>query len=375
MGRGVRLLEVFDIEIRLDYSWFLIFFLLSWSLAVGVFPAAYDFAPGMNWLLGFAGSVLLFTSVLLHEISHALMARRFGVEVHGITLFLFGGVAQIKSEPPSPGAEFWIAAVGPAVSILIGAGCLLGAWLAAMVEVLRPVAALLLYLGQINLILAVFNLIPGFPLDGGRILRAAVWRFTGSLQKATQWASIGGQLFAWFLIGIGAFQILFGGNFGGFWLILVGWFLNTAAQGAYQQLLLRRALSGVPVAEVMVHDVPMVDADMRVSQFVEHYLLRRDYSVYPIAREGEFVGVVGLEEVRRLQRDLWGVTGVGAIAREPSPDRMIAGDENAFDALSRMLETEAPRLLVMRDGHLEGIVSRDSILRRIQLRGRLGLPV
>jgi Zn-dependent protease len=372
MGGSIRLGSVLGFEIRLDLSWFLVMLLMSWTLATGVFPSVYGFNAAASWVLGTLAALLLFASVLIHELSHAIVARRHGLEVSGITLFLFGGVAQLKDEPATPRAEFQIAGIGPVTSMAIGLACL-GLSLSLPIDgALRPTAALLNYLGVVNIALALFNMIPGFPLDGGRLLRSAVWHFTGSLRKATHWAALSGQVFAWIMIAFGVMRVL-AGDLGGVWLVFVGWFLNRAAQASYQQLLLRRALSGVSVSDIMTQDVPVIDADIRVPEFVEKFLLQHDHSVYPVARHGEFVGVVTLDDVRSLERDLWGVTCVGALAKEPEVERVLHHDQDAWAALTQMIENDAPRLLVVDDGKLAGIVSREAILRLVQVRSRLGL--
>jgi Zn-dependent protease/CBS domain-containing protein len=372
MGGSVRLGKILDIEVRLDYSWFVVFFLFAWILSRNVFPVVYDFGPGTSWVLGITASLMLFASVLVHELGHSLVARRYGIGVSGITLFMFGGVAQIKGEPNEPKEEFFIAAIGPVVSFVIGIVCLGISWLLLGADGFGPVGALFNYLGTINIVLAVFNLVPGFPLDGGRILRAGIWHFTGNLRKATRWAARAGQAFAWFLIAVGLFQVL-GGNLGGLWLAFIGWFLNNAAEASYQQLLLRRALTGIPVSDVLADDVPAIDADAAVPEFVDAYLLRYDHTVYPVMRNGELAGVVSVDDVKKLDRDLWPATAVGAIAQPVTSERIIDADEDAWDALTRMMEQGAPMLLVMRNGRLAGIVSRDCIARLVQRKLRLGL--
>jgi Zn-dependent protease/CBS domain-containing protein len=375
MGGSIRLGRVLGFEIRLDYSWFVIFFLLAFSMAQLVFPSPmYRIEPGLvSWILGILGALLLFASVLVHEISHALVARRYGIEVAGITLFIFGGVAQIKGEPKEPKEEFFIAGIGPVVSIAIGIAFFILMFALAGVGVWREIVALTHYLAVINIILAVFNMIPGFPLDGGRILRSAIWHFTGSLKTATRWASYAGQAFAWLLIAWGIFQVFQGAILGGLWMVFIGWFLNGAAEAAYQQLLLRRALSGVPVSEVMSQHVPVVDADLRLPQFVEDYLLKREYTIYPVERLGQFVGVVTLDDVRKLDQNTWSSTSVGSVAHSPEEERVVQSHQDAWEALTQMMENDHQRLLVMRDGQLEGIISRDSIFNLVQRKMRLGL--
>lgn len=373
MGGSLRLGSLLGFEIRLDFSWFLVLGLTTWSLSSGVFPTVYHFGPAMSWALGFTAALLLFVSVLIHELSHALAARQQGIEVTGITLFLFGGVAQLKDEPSSPRAEFLIAGVGPVTSLVLGAACL-GLSLSLPIQgVLRPAAAVLNYLGIVNIALALFNLVPGFPLDGGRLLRSVIWHFTGSLREATRWASRCGQGFGYLMIGYGLLRVVLNRDFSGMWMVFVGWFLSSAAQSAYQQLLLRRALSGVPISDVMTNEVPQVDGDLRIPEFVSNYLLQHDYSTYPVIRHGEFMGVVSVEDVRRLERDTWGVTCVGAIAHQPDEERVVHHHQDAWDALTQMVETDAPRLLVIDDGRLQGIVSREAIMRLVQVKSHLGL--
>jgi Zn-dependent protease len=366
----MRLGRLLGFEIRLDASWFLVFGLLTWSLAMGVFPAVYGFGPGASWALGILAALLLFASVVAHELSHAVVARMFKIEVSAITLFLFGGVAQIKGEPGTPLAELLIAAAGPIVSFLLGMACLGLSWTAPTLAVLRPAVAIVNYLGVINVALALFNLIPGFPLDGGRILRAIVWRITGSLARATKCASASGQFFGWAMILWGLFRFAAAHDLGGLWLVFVGWFLNSSAQAAYQQIILRKALQGVAIGELVTDEVPQVDGDIRIPAFVQNYLLRHDYPVYPVVRKGEFMGIVTVEDVKKLERDFWGVTSVGALARVPDEERVVEDDRDAWDVLTQMLEHDASRLLVVQHGKLLGIVSREAILRLAQLKTR-----
>lgn len=372
MGGSIRLGTLLGFEIRLDFSWFLVLILMTWTLSTGVFPTVYGFAPQTSWVLGALSALLLFASVLVHEFSHAVVARQHGIEVHGITLFLFGGVAQLKDEPPSPKAEFLIAAIGPLTSLAIGAACLGLSLALPLTGAFRAAAAVFNYLGIVNVALALFNLIPGFPLDGGRLLRSAIWRFTGNIRTATQWSALSGQAFGWLIAGFGILRVL-AGDLGGLWLVFVGWFLSRAAQSAYQQLLLRRALSGVSVSQVMTQEVPIIDADSRIPEFVENFVLRHEHTVYPVTRGGEFVGVVTLDDVRQLDRDLWGVTCVGALAHQPEEARVLHHDQDAWDALTQMVENDAPRLLVVDNGKLAGIVSREAILRLVQMKSRLGI--
>ncbi len=369
---GLRLGNVLGFEVRIDYSWFIVFVLIAWFLAVGVFPQAYNLPHTQSWGLGLLASILVFASVLVHELSHALVARRMGIEVGGITLFLFGGIAQIKGEPDTPREEFLVAVAGPTISIALG----LVSWCASVVltrmDVPEPPVALLNYLGWLNLALAAFNLVPGFPLDGGRLLRAAIWKGTGSIRRATKIAAGAGQCFAWVVIAFGSMKFL-AGHVEGLWLVCVGLFLNHAARVSYEQMILRRALTGVPVTAVMSHELPVVDADLRIPQFVSDYLLHSSASLFPVARGERLVGVVTADDVRELDRDLWGVTCVGAIAHMPDQDHVLQDDQDAWAAFTQMIESDHARLLVLHDDRLEGDVSRDAVVRLADLNSRRGL--
>jgi len=367
MGGGMRLGKILGFEIALDYSWFLVFFMVTWSLATNVFPSIYGIKPDVVWPLAFSGAVLLFGSVIIHELSHAILARRHGMEVQEIVLFLFGGVARLKGEPPTPKAEFLIAAAGPATSAVLGVLCWGASWTLSRHAALHGIAALVNYVGVMNIILAVFNLVPGFPMDGGRILRSAIWQWTGSLRKATRWASNLGQAFGCLLMAYGLFQVL-SGSMGGLWPMFVGWFLRHAARSAYEHLLLQRALRGVPLTDVMTYDLPGIDSEMRIPEFVQDYLLKHEHVAYPVSYEGDYVGVITLEDVRNLDRSVWGVTCVGALAHAPEEERVVQDSEDAWRVLNQMLENDVPRLLVMHDGQLSGTVSRESLGQLIQSR-------
>jgi Zn-dependent protease/CBS domain-containing protein len=364
---NIRLGSVLGIEIRLDYSWFLVLALMTWSLATGVFPVLYGMGRAESWGLGAAAALLLFGCVLVHELAHGLAARREGIETEAITLFLLGGVAQIAGEPPSPGVEARIAAAGPFASVVLGLAGLGAAASLPDRPALLPLQALFHYVGMLNLALALFNLVPALPLDGGRLLRSALWHCTGSLQRATAWAAAGGRLFGWSMIALGLCRTL-QGDVAALWLTLIGSFLNGAARAAHQQTVLRGALSGLSVADVMTREVPAVDAELRVPQFIEGYLLCGPHATYPVIREGELVGLISAEDVRRLEPQYWGVTCVGALARCAEEERLVQDDQDAWDAVSRMLETDAPRLLVLHGERLRGIVCREAVLRRARRR-------
>ncbi|MGH2520980.1 MAG: site-2 protease family protein, partial [Anaerolineales bacterium] len=296
MRSGFHLGRIFGINIEVDWSWVFIFLLVTWNLAGGVFPELHpDWGPGLNWIVGIAASLLFFGSVLAHELAHSLVAVARGLPVRRITLFMFGGVSNIEREPPSPATEFLVAIVGPLTSLGLGVlfsflgsanAARLGRALddpARMLAELGPVSTLLLWLGPINIVLGIFNLIPGFPLDGGRVLRSLLWAITNNLKQATRWASWVGQAVAWLFI-IGGIAMIFGvrlpffgsGFLSGLWLAFIGWFLNNAAAQSYQHVVVEDLLEGVPVARLMRADAPTAAPDITVSRLVDEYLMGTD---------------------------------------------------------------------------------------------------
>lgn len=366
-GKTFDLFTVFGFKIRLDVSWFVVAVLITWSLASGLFP---QFSPGLStatyWLMGAAGALLLFASVVAHELSHALVARRFDIEMKGITLFIFGGVAEMTDEPPSPKAEFWVAIAGPIASVLV-AVVFYGVTLAAGLP--PATRAVLGYLAGINLVLAVFNLIPAFPLDGGRILRSILWRWKNSLRWATRVTSAIGAGFGFLLIGLGVLQLVMGGDFvSAIWLALIGLFLRSAAQMSYQQLLLRRVLEGEPVGRFMHRDPVTVPRHLSVEELVSEYVYRYHYKLYPVVDDGLLVGCVTTRQVKELPREEWNRTSVGALADQCTPENSIAPNADAMEALSRMSRGRASRLMVVDAGHLVGIITLKDLLEFFSLK-------
>lgn len=368
-GKTIDLFSIFGFKIRLDLSWFVVAVLITWSLAVGYFPQAYeDLTPAAYWTMGVLGALGLFASVIAHELSHATVARRFGVEMRGITLFIFGGVAEMADEPPSPKVEFWIAVAGPIASFVVG-GLLFA--LGAALALPTAAAAVVGYLATINVVLAVFNLIPAFPLDGGRILRSILWHWKDSLRWATRVTSGIGAGFGYLLIGLGVLQLVVGGMqafVGAMWLALIGLFLRGAAQMSYQQLLLRRVLEGEPVSRFMVRDPVSVPRQISVAELVEEYVYRHHFKLYPVVDGGRLVGCVTTRQVKELPREEWETTTVGALADGCSPDNSVAPDADAMEVLSRMSRNRTSRLLVVQDGRLMGIIALKDLLEFFSLK-------
>jgi Zn-dependent protease/CBS domain-containing protein len=393
MGNGFRLARVAGIDVFLDWSLLIIFALVTLSLGGGVFPAWHpDWSPATAWLTAACAAVLFFLSVLLHEMSHALVGRAQGIEVPRITLFVFGGMAEMKSEPHTWRGEFWMAIVGPVTSLLLGFLFMgLGSAAAGPVEVdydepqralrqLSPLATLLFWLGPVNVVLGLFNLVPGFPLDGGRVLRAAMWGITGDMVRATRWASLGGQLFAWLLIASGLSMVLglrvpvFGsGAASGLWLALIGWFLNNAAITSYRQLVLRETLRDVPVSRLMQAEIQVVPPDLTVQSLVDDYLIGRDQRSYPVVDDGRLVGLVCLHDVRRVPRASWDTSRVADIMTPAGDIAVVAPDDPGGEALNTLVQRQLNQLPVVEDGKVLGMIRREEILRWLSLYGEPGL--
>ena len=373
---SVKLGKLLGVPVSIDVSWFVIFALIVYTLAVGYFPQMNPgFSPAMNWLGGVLAGLMLFASVLLHELMHSYVAKRNGIGIGGITLFIFGGVSRLREEPRTPESELKMALAGPATSFALAAVF----WVIAIFGGARLLGELgyqvIGYLALINFILGVFNMLPGFPLDGGRVLRAILWGSLNSLDRATRYASYVGQFFGYMFIFVGfAGMLMLRGFFlSGLWLVFIGWFLNNAAQQSYQQLALRKALSGVDVHRVMTSDYPHVDPGMCLDDFVHDYLLRYDYSAFPVTRDDSLVGIVTVNEIRDVPREKWGEMSVEEVAGPPEEERVIDENDDAFDALMHMAEGNVGRLLVMHDGKLKGMVTQDSIINIVRTKLQLGM--
>jgi Zn-dependent protease/CBS domain-containing protein len=388
-GLGIPLGQVFGVKLGADWSLLIIFALILFNLGLGVLPAWHpDWGPVLTWAIALGAAVLFFASVLVHELSHAVVANAHGIPIRRITLFIFGGMAHMEREPPSARSEFWMAIVGPITSVVIGVVALLfGSLLAhgALADYERdpvgalrqvgPLATLFLWLGPINILLGVFNMVPGFPLDGGRVLRAILWGATGSLERATRWASNVGRGFAWLLIATGVLMlfggvvpILGGGPVQGLWLVLIGWFLNNAAQASYQQMLITTGLRGVRVRDVMRPVVETVSPDASVEELVREHIMRSDQRAFPVVRGADVVGLVCLADVRRVPQAAWRHTPVASVMTPADELVSLRPDEPAEDALQQLSTRAVDQIPVLEDGDLEGLVRREDIVKWLSLR-------
>ena len=370
MPGSLRVGRVFGIAIELNISWLLVLVLFTVSLALGWFPQAYPNWPSTaDWLVGAISAVLLFGSVLLHELAHSLVARARGLAVSSITLFFFGGVSNLQQEPHSPGEEFVVAIVGPLTSLVIGGVCwLLGQ---ASAGTSSYVAGALDYLGVTNVLLALFNLIPGFPLDGGRVLRALLWRATGSLRVATRWATVVADVVAYLFIFLGVLQV-FGGNLlGGLWIGFIGWFLLNASQAANTQVMLQTMLSGASVARVMRPAPPTLSPAVSLRAAVDAYLLPQGVRALPVVQDGALVGLLTVHGLRQVAPEDWPIVPVRQ-AMIPLPKLYTATpDQELSSAFQRMVEHDVHQMPVLQDGRLVGMLTRDAILQFLQLRQEL----
>jgi Zn-dependent protease/CBS domain-containing protein len=386
MRSGFRVGRLFGIDIFIDWSWLLIFLLVTWNLLAMFGSLHPDWGLGLSLAVAVGASLLFFASVLAHEMAHSLMARAQGVPVRNIVLFLFGGVSNIEREPPSPRAEFLITIVGPITSVLLGflfigaAIALIGpvepgimADPAQLIARLDPLTTLLFWLGPINILLGIFNMIPGFPLDGGRILRSILWAVTDDLRRATRWASRVGQLVAWLLIFTGIAMVfgiqvpIFGtGLIGGLWLAFIGWFLNSAAIQSYQQVVIRDVLEGVRVERMMRSSPPTVSPHTSVEKLVYDDLMGTDEHAFPVQEDGRLVGLVTLEDIRKVPRPEWPQVQVAQIMTPAEELLVVQPDEDAADALQKLSQRDVRQLPVMRNGDMVGLLRRRDITRWLQ---------
>jgi len=364
---GIRLGRILGIPILLHTSWFIIFALITLSLATQFAHEHPHWTTTQHWVVGILTSLLFFGSVLFHELAHSVVALRYKIPVVSITLFVFGGVARIGREPSSALQEFNIAVAGPVSSYVLAGGFWGLAQVFPQSEMLGALAGWLMW---INFMLATFNLIPGFPLDGGRIFRALVWGWTKDFTRATRFASYGGQLFAYLMIFIGIWQALSGNWVGGLWLAFIGWFLLTAAQESYAQVAIRNMLQGLRARDIMIQDLPVVTRDISLEDY-GHELLRTGRRCHLVTGNGELVGMMTVHLLNHFPREEWANTSVQAAMIPRAKIHWISPDQPVGDILERMQNEDINQLPVVADGRVVGLVTRDSILRVIQARAEI----
>ncbi|MBD3791848.1 MAG: site-2 protease family protein [Campylobacterales bacterium] len=363
LKRKTELFKLLGFSVSVDMSWGIILFLVVWSLAKGAFPAYYpNLSIQTYWIMGVFGALGLFLSIIIHEFSHSLIARKYGMDIKGITLFVFGGVAEMKDEPETPKIEFLMAIAGPIASLLLSLlfGALYQA--AAAVGLPVPIVAILGYLGAINLLLAIFNMIPAFPTDGGRVLRSILWWIKGDIRWATRTASRISVIFAMFIIFIGFMHLIQGNVIGGVWWILIGSFLFSAANSSYQSLLIKQSFAGKSVKEYMNTDPVTVPSNITLQEFVEQYLYRYHYKMFPVTQEGRISGLITLNALKAVPQEKWPTMQVAQIMQKAAKANTLPATMSVHEAMLAMNESGISRMLVEAHGKITGIITLKDLL-------------
>jgi Zn-dependent protease/predicted transcriptional regulator len=391
MRSGFKVGKLFGINIFIDWSWLLIFLLVTWNLAGAVFPNLHpEWSLTTNIVLGVVASLLFFMSILLHELAHSLVARARELPVRRITLFFFGGVSNIEREPPSPSSEFLIAVVGPITSLLLGAGFI---WLGGMsvpnmgetvenpMQVLAglgPLATMLLWLGPINILIGLFNLLPAFPLDGGRILRSIMWSMMDNFRRATRWATAIGQGFGWLMI-LAGLAMVFGatlpvlgtGILNGIWFAFIGWFLINAASQSYRQVVIEDMLEGVPITRLIREPAPAIPPEMPISTLVYDHVMQGEERAYPVMDGDHLLGMVYVENIRDVDRSNWDSTTAKDIMVPQGELEVVSPREDAMDAFQKLIKQEKRQIPVVQNGELVGMLRRTDFLRWLQVHSEM----
>jgi Zn-dependent protease/CBS domain-containing protein len=390
---GFSLGRILGIRVRIDWSWLFIFALITWNLVTVFAELNPEWSTALNVTIAVTGSLLFFASVLAHELAHSLVAQAQGTGVDSITLFLFGGVSNIQEEPKSPQNEFIMAILGPVTSIVLGGilvtaailltgpGVTFDAPAANILAQLGPVTTLLLWLGSVNIFLGIFNMVPGFPLDGGRVVRSILWAITQDLRRATYWASLLGQGVAWLMI-LGGIASAFGVQvpligaslIGGLWLAFIGWFLSNAATQSYQRVVVEDILNDVSVSRMMRTDPPIVPEGISLADFVEQHVMRSDDHGFPVVENDQLRGIITLDDLRAVPRDAWDRTSV-AQAMTPTDQLLtVAPDDCASEALEKLTHRDVNQLPVVDRERLVGVVRRRDITRWLHVHADLARP-
>ena len=381
---GFSIGHIFGIDIRAHFSVLLIFGLIAYSLASYTFPGWHpNWGVGMNWSLALATAMLFFASLLAHELAHSLVAKWKGIEIDRITLFLFGGVAELKSEPKTAGVEFMIAIAGPAMSALIGlvsiaiASVFVGPDFvqrvtedpAAAMKTVGALPTLLLWLGPINLILAVFNMVPGFPLDGGRVLRSILWGINGDLRKATMWATTVGRVIAFLMMGLGALEMFYGGFINGLWLVFIGWFLYSAARNSAVEMQLRTSLQGHHLSELMVTGFEFAPGDMDIDSFMRDIVLHRSQTVWPVRDGDDVIGIVSVDDLAAVPVEGRAHIHLSKIARPLGEVDFVSADLPGPEIMRKLAESDYGVMLVVSDGKIVGLLRQADVIQWMLLHG------
>jgi len=366
---SIKLFKVFGIEIRLDYSWFIIFALFAYFFGFIYFPSV---LPGLNKgllaLITVITVIFVFISVLIHEMSHSLVARRKGTSVEKITLFLFGGMAQIEKEPETPYSELIMAIAGPAASFVVAAIFGVIWFFTKNIALVRePVG----YLAIVNIVLGVFNILPGYPLDGGRVLRAIIWKTTGNLERATFIASTVGRVIGFVIIAAGIFFIFMGNFLNGIWLAFMGWFIQSSAQMGYRQLIFETSIKGIKVRDIMNENIVNVTKDITIQDLVDDYFMKYRFGRFPVIEDEKtqrFIGVISLHDIKGVSKEEWPKVKIGDIVKSVSESEKVDMSMEISDAIKRMGKNDLGHLVVMSGDKLRGIITKSDVMRFIRIR-------
>ncbi len=367
---GMRLGRIFGIPIYIHTSWFIIFALITITVAEEFRAQHPHWTVAQHWGAGLITSFLFFGSVLFHELSHSVVAKHYKIPVDSITLFVFGGISRISRDPDSAGKEFNVAIAGPLSSFFL-AGCFWGIW--KFLPGNQMVTAAAYWLFWINALLALFNLVPGFPLDGGRVLRGITWGITKNFEKATRIATASGKFFAYLIILWGIFDAFTGNFFGGIWLVFIGWFLLSAAQETYVQNTIRSALTGMSAKDIMNPEVPTVARDVSLEDYA-HEVLKTGRRFHIVTGMGEPVGLVTLHTVQKVPRDEWAGTSVQAVMHPVKEIHWASPDESALGVFERLMKENVSQMPVLSNGHIIGVIGRESLMRALQMHANMVHP-
>lgn len=371
-GKGYQLFRLFGFPVRADWSWLILLALITWSLAVGYFPeVAPDLSNTLYWIMGFVGALGLFASIIVHEFCHSVAARSQGMPMRGITLFIFGGVAEMGDEPPSPRSEFLVAIAGPGATIVVIFVCLMLRYFGDMIGWPQPITEVLGWLAFINVVLLVFNAIPAFPLDGGRVLRSALWKWKDDLRRATRISVRIGSGFGMLLIILGVASVFGGAFIGGLWWVLIGLFLRHAAQMSYQQLIIRRSLEGEPVSRFMESNPLTVPPDLSLQELVDDYVYKHHHKMFPVVQDGELQGCITTRDIKEAPREEWDTAKVGDLAKPCDDSNTISTSADVLEAFKKINAESTSRLLVTDDGRLAGILTLKDLMKFISLKVEL----
>jgi len=369
---SIKLFTVFGIEIRLDYSWFIIFALFAYYFGFNYFPAVLpDVSGGIIAIVTIITVILFFSSVLVHEMSHSLVARSKGTPVKRITLFLFGGMAQIEKEPETPMNEFVMAIAGPAASFVLAIIFGIVWLLTGQYEIIREPFR---YLTIINIILGIFNMLPGFPLDGGRVLRSIIWKVTDNLRRATYIASTAGRIIGFLIIAVGIFFFFTGNFLNGVWLAFIGWFLQSSAHMGYRQLVFETTIKGIKVRDVMNDDMVMVEKNINLQELIDEYFMRYRFGRFPVVedfRSEKFIGIISLHDIKSVERKRWPEVRVGDIVKAVTENEKVNMSMEISDAIKKMGRNELGHLVIMSGNKIKGIITKSDVMRFIKLRSEL----